>query len=88
MEEYFSAQLCLGDEGQRQTGVAVEEELKRHVKDLALDDSSFSISLIRAGHIDQVRGVANHVGVAKSMTCSLGQLVPNMQPFTIMFILR
>lgn len=68
------------DEGQRQTGVAVEEELKGNVQDLALHDGAGG-GRVELLHIDQVGGLANHVGVTQSVTGSLGQLVPDVNPF-------
>ena len=67
----------LGNQGQSQTGVAVEEELQGDVQNLALDNgvSGGGSGLLQ---VNQVGGVTNHVGVAQSVTGSLGQLVPDM----------
>lgn len=64
-------------------GVAVKPELKRNVEDLRLDAAGGVAGL---GNLSQFGGVANHVGVAELMASGLGQLVPDVEPITVVLV--
>ena len=68
------------NERQSQTGITSKPELERNVEDGALDGGSAS----HGG--GELRDVANEVGIAELMTSRLGQLVPNVEPVTVVFI--
>lgn len=70
----------LGDEGQSQTGVAAEPELQGNVQDLTSNSSGVGSGSGEAGH------VADHVGIAKLVASGLGQLVPDVQPVTVVLV--
>lgn len=57
--------------------IRIKPELKRNVEDLRLDAARGVAGL---GHLSELGGVANHVGVAELMASGLGQLVPDVEP--------
>ena len=68
----------LGNEGESKTGVAAEPELKRNVESSAL-------SAIK-GSTSKGKGVANHIVVADLVTGLLSELVPDVEPITVLFV--
>jgi len=61
------------------TGIPVEPELEWHIQDLA----GHSGVLLHTG---QLGDVSNHVGVTQLVTRGLGQLVPDVEPVTVVFV--
>ena len=74
------------NEWEGKTGVAVEPELERHVKDLARHGKGVAGAGSGLGDLSKARGVTDHVGITKLMTGGLGELVPDVEPVTVMFI--
>ena len=88
------------NQGQRQTRVAAEPELHGHVQRVlgaAVADLVGRVGLARRAVIiavlatldDQVRQVghvANHLGIASLLARLLGELVPDVQPLTIVLV--
>ena len=88
------------DERERQTRVAAEPELERNVQRVlrrALADLARAIRLARAARvvaaltaldeeIDEFRNVTNHLGVAGLLARLLRQLVPDLEPVTVVLV--
>ena len=73
-----------GDQGQSESGVAVEPELQGNVQSLALDHN-IAAGLVLGG-VHQGGDVTHHVGIAQLMTGGLGQLIPDLQPVAVVLI--
>lgn len=69
--------ILQSNQRQSQAGVTVEPELQRDVEDLAVHGGS------TGGQLGQAVDVADHVGIAQLVACSLGQLIPDVKPLTI-----
>ena len=71
------------DQRQSQTGVAAEPELQRH------EQGGLGEGICGAGgveHVGQSGHVANHVGITSLVSSGLGQLVPDVQPLTVVLV--
>ena len=89
-----------GDQGQGQTRVAAEPELQRDVQSVlrgaseelgrgvGLAASALVVAILTTLHdqIGQVGHVTHHLGVAGLLTGLLGELVPDVQPVTIVLV--
>jgi hypothetical protein len=75
----------LGDKGKGKTGVASEPELKGNVEDLAIDGLSGGARRVLEGG-SKLGKIANHVGISELTTGSLSELVPDMEPVTVVFV--
>jgi hypothetical protein len=65
------------DKRKSKTRVAVEPELKRNVKSGAWDAGAV---------LGELRNITNHVSISILVTSSLAQLVPDVEPLTIVLI--
>ena len=88
------------DQGQRQTRVAAEPELQRDVQGVlrgARADHGglvgLTVAAVRvarvttlADHVSQLGHVTHHLGVAGLLTGLLGELIPDVQPVTIVLV--
>ena len=88
------------DEGERKTRVAVEPELEGHVERVlrrAVRDLGRRVGFARrAGavavlaaldeEIDELRDIANHVGVAALLARLLRELIPDLEPVTVVLV--
>lgn len=72
-----------GDKRKGKAGVAAEPELKRDVK-IHLGDER--IGTQRGGELCEGRDVADHVLVANLLAGSLGKLVPDVHPVTVVLV--
>jgi len=90
-----------GDQGQSKTRVAVEPELERNVQGVlggAVADLGGGAGLDVGGavlvarltaldeEVDEGRHVANHLGIARLLTRLLGELVPDLEPITVVLV--
>ena len=89
-----------GDQGQSQTRVAVEPELQGHVQSVlrgtaeqggraqGLTASTVVVARLTALHhqVGQLGHVANHLGIAGLLARLLGELIPDLQPVTIVLV--
>ena len=73
-----------GDKRKGKSGVTAEPELKRDVK-IHLGDEGLRTSLTD-GELCEGRDVANHVLVANLLAGSLGKLVPDVHPVTVVLV--
>jgi len=72
-----------GDKRKGKSGIAAEPELKRDVK-IHLGDESLSAR--RGGELGKGRDVTDHVLVANLLAGSLGKLVPDVHPVTVVLV--
>ncbi len=91
-----------GDEGESKTRVAAEPELEGHVESVlrgtlaavvragkGLTGSAVGITAIRAGLGDlagELRDVTDHLGVTGLLTSLLRELIPDVEPVTVVLI--
>ena len=89
-----------GNQGQSKTRVAAEPELQRNVQrvfrgtrgdlvgGVGLAGSAIAIAVLTAldDQVHQLGNVANHVGIPSLLTRLLGQLVPDLEPITIVLV--
>ncbi len=90
-----------GNERERKTRVAAEPELERNVEGVlrgALANLGGGVRLAVAGavsiavlttldeEVDELRDVTNHLGVTGLLTGLLGELVPDVEPVTVVLI--
>jgi hypothetical protein len=89
-----------GNQGQSQTRVAAEPELQGHIQSIlgraaeqltrgvGLAASAGVVAVLATLHdqIRQVGHVANHLGVAGLLARLLGQLIPDVQPVTVVLV--
>jgi len=68
----------LGNERKSKTGVTAEPELKRNIKSCCLSTIKSSTS--------KSEGVANHIVVSNLVTGLLSELVPDVEPITVLFV--
>jgi len=89
-----------GNQGKSKTRVAAEPELQRNVQGVlrgargnlvervGLTIAAISIAVLTAldDQVHQLGNVANHVGIPSLLTRLLGQLVPDLEPITIVLV--
>ena len=89
-----------GDQGQSQTRVAVEPELQRHVQGVlgcaaqqgggaqGLTACAVVVARLAALHhqVGQLGHVTHHLGIASLLASLLGELIPDLQPVTIVLV--
>jgi len=90
-----------GDQGQSKTRVAAEPELQGNVQSVLRGArgnlvEGVGLRVVGAGSIaalttldeqvDQLRHVANHLGITGLLTSLLGELVPDVEPVTIVLV--
>ena len=89
-----------GNQGQGKTRVAAEPELQRNVQrvfrgargdlvgGVGLAGSAIAVAVLTAldDQVNQLGNVANHVGIPSLLTRLLGQLVPDLEPITIVLV--
>jgi hypothetical protein len=68
----------LGNEGEGDTSMSVEPEDEGNVVSTRRTSSDFSLVVII--------GFTNHLVITSSLFGSLGKLVPDIEPFTVVFI--
>jgi hypothetical protein len=68
------------NEGKGKTGVTAEPELEGDVE----DGRRHGLSV--ANGLDKTGDVSNHVGITRLMTRSLGKLVPDVEPVTVVLV--
>ena len=102
VEDEVDADLVVleGDERERQTRVAAEPELKRDVQRVlrgALADLVGRVGLARGAvivavlatlrdEVRQLRDVANHLGVTSLLARLLRELIPDVQPLSVVLV--
>lgn len=74
----------LGNEWESKSWVACKPELKGNVENLSSNSGGRSRYILHWG--SELGDVANHVGVSELMTAGLGQLVPNVEPISVVFV--
>jgi len=90
-----------GNQGQRKTRVAAEPELQRNVQSVLRGArgnlvEGVGLRVVRAGsvaalatldeQVDELRHVANHLGITGLLARLLGELVPDVEPVTIVLV--
>ena len=89
-----------GDQGERKTRVAAEPELERDVECVlrgALADLVGGVGLARGAvivavlttlgdEVGELRNVANHLGIASLLASLLGELVPDVEPLSVVLV--
>ena len=89
-----------GDEGEGETRVAAEPELERDVESVlrgtvlellrGVGDTITTVTVTRDttlnDHVGELGDVTNHLGVTGLLTGLLGELVPDVEPVTIMLV--
>ena len=81
LEVNLNLMVLESDKRKSETRVAAEPELKGNV------ESGLRDATVRARtHLCELRDVANHVRVTSLMTRSLGKLVPNVKPLTVVLV--
>ena len=89
-----------GDQGQSQTRVAAEPELQRDVQSVlrgtvlellrGVGDTIAAVTVARDttlhDHVGELGDVTNHLGVTGLLTGLLGELVPDVEPVTVVLI--
>jgi len=89
-----------GNQGQSQSRVAVEPELKRDVQSVlrgTLQDLRAGVGLTTVAgvvavltalgqQVNQLGYIANHLSIASLLSSLLGQLIPNLEPVTVVLV--
>lgn len=101
LQPHLHLVVLQGDQGQSQTRVAAEPELQRDVQSVLrgtlahlgagvglVVGHAVSVAVLTALHqqVHQLRHIAHHLGVTGLFAGLLGQLVPDVQPVTVVLV--
>jgi len=84
LEVDLNLMVLQSNEGEGKTGVPGKPELQRDIQDITLDGHSRVGRVLLGG--GEVGSVTHHVGITDLVTGGLGQLIPDVQPITVVLV--